>query len=379
MLNRDISKILYWSTKWKVTFNPTKSESVIFSSKVLASSSPICYPVNTAHTSTNWFAPLVFSSTTPLIFNNCTVKRVDSHKHLGVYLSSTLDWSEQIHQVCLRANRKLAVLRSVKGLKRGTLDLLYKLTVRSLVDYSLPLYFGTLKQSEILKLDQIQYKAAKLVQRYHILGLSIFRKIVTFQTRPLLLTYKPELTSPANTRQGAQYKPFPFHGVKMSNSFFPYFTKLWNSLEKEVKSEPDINIFKDKLKLKYKPTRYKHFNKGSQLGNKLLTRLRLNRNYLRDNSYTIGLSDTPYCDCNMTSRDTTKHFFQDCTLHTEERQALVGRVTEILPTFRTFNKKKQLDILLNGVNVDNRDFFQINVSLQFKVQTYILKTKRFNT
>ena len=68
-----------------------------------------------------------------------------------------------------------------------------------------------------------------------------------------------------------------------------------------------------------------------------------------------------------------------CTLHTEKRQALVGRVTEILPTFRTFNKKKQLDILLNGVNVDNRDFFQINVSLQFKVQSYILKTNRFNT
>ena len=108
----------------------------------------------------------------------------------------------------------------------------------------------------------------------------------------------------------------------MSNSFFPYFTKLWNSLEKEVKSEPDINIFKDKLKQKYKHTCYKHFNKGSKLGNKLLTRLRLNRNYLRDNSYTIGLSDTPYCDCDMSSRDTTKHFFQDCTLHTE---ALVGR------------------------------------------------------
>ena len=80
----------------------------------------------------------------------------------------------------------------------------------------------------------------------------------------------------------------------------------------------------------------------------------------------------------MTSRDTTKHFLQDCTLHTEERQALIGRVTEILPTFSTFNKKKQLEILLNGVNIDNYDYYQINVSLQFKVQSYILKTKRFN-
>jgi len=400
ILNRDITKIIDWSNKWKVTFNPSKSESVIFSSKSLSSSSPVLQNNISPHSSKNWFAPLVFSNTTPLLFNNCTVKRVDTHKHLGVYLSSTLDWSEQIHQVCLKANRKLAVLRSVKGLKRNTLDLLYKLTVRSLVDYALPLYFGTLRQSDIMKLDQIQYKSAKLVtgalhytskeklnvelgwesfqQRYKILGLSLFRKVVTFQTRPLLLTLKPELTSPANTRQGAQYKPFAFHNVKMSNSFFPYFTKLWNNLDKSVKGESDINIFKDILKQQLKPTRYKHFNKGSQLGNRQLTRLRLNRNYLNDNSFSIGLNDTPYCSCNGTSRETTKHFFQDCTLHSEERQALIGRVSESLPAFGTFSKKKQLDIILNGFNIDSPDFFHVNVSLQLKVQTFVLKTKRFN-
>ena len=39
------------------------------------------------------------------------------------------DWSVHVHKVCLKANRKLAVLRSVRELNRKKLDLLYKLTV----------------------------------------------------------------------------------------------------------------------------------------------------------------------------------------------------------------------------------------------------------
>ena len=56
----------------------------------------------------------------------------------------------------------MAVLRSVKFLKRNTLDLLYKLTVRSVIDYGLVIYFHTLKQTQKAKLYQVQYRAAKL-------------------------------------------------------------------------------------------------------------------------------------------------------------------------------------------------------------------------
>ena len=85
------------------------------------------------------------------------------HKHLGVYLSSSLDWSKQIDNVCLKANRKLSVLRSVKLLSRQTLDILYKITVRSVVDYALPVYCSTLRQTELSRLENLQYRAAKLV------------------------------------------------------------------------------------------------------------------------------------------------------------------------------------------------------------------------
>ena len=48
-------------------------------------------------------------------------------------------------------------------LKRKTLDLLYKIIVRSVVDYALPLYGNNLKKTDLSRLERLQYKAAKLV------------------------------------------------------------------------------------------------------------------------------------------------------------------------------------------------------------------------
>ena len=78
-----------------------------------------------------------------------------------------LSWQTQIHELCVRANAKLAVLRSVKYLSRSTLDILYKLQIRSLIDYGLVIYYHQLKQTEVARLDQIQYKAGKLAYIRH--------------------------------------------------------------------------------------------------------------------------------------------------------------------------------------------------------------------
>ena len=51
----------------------------------------------------------------------------------------------------------------MKFLKRNTLDLLYKITVRSIIDYALPIYSNNLKLTELARLDRLQYQAGKLV------------------------------------------------------------------------------------------------------------------------------------------------------------------------------------------------------------------------
>ena len=99
----------------------------------------------------------------PLIFGDTFIDRVNTHKYLGLILTSSLDWSAQVDEVCLKADRKLSVLRSIKNINIQTLDLLYKLTVRSVIDYALPVYYKCVKVTDMARLDNIQYKAAKIV------------------------------------------------------------------------------------------------------------------------------------------------------------------------------------------------------------------------
>ena len=98
-----------------------------------------------------------------MLLGETVIDRVNTHKHLGLFLTSKLDFGFHVNEVCLKANRKLGVLRSVKMLSRQTLDVLYKLTVRSVIDYALPVYYKSLKQTDIARFENVQYKAGKVV------------------------------------------------------------------------------------------------------------------------------------------------------------------------------------------------------------------------
>ena len=140
-------------------------------------------------------------------------------------------------------------------LKRKTLDILYKLTVRSVIDYALPIYGNNLKKTDLSRLESLQYRAAKLVtgalhhtskeklncelgwesikKRIDFLGLCLFQKIHLHETRPLIRSCLTKLDREKKqmTRSKGGYLPFPNYGTKFQNSFFPYISKLWNNLD----------------------------------------------------------------------------------------------------------------------------------------------------
>ena len=110
-----------------------------------------------------FFSSKEFSCNPNILFNSTVVKQVVEQKHLGIWLTPSLCWSKQIHEICMTENSKLAVLCSVHYLFRSTLDLLYKLQIRSGIDYGFSIYYHNLKQSEVYRLNQIQYRAGKLI------------------------------------------------------------------------------------------------------------------------------------------------------------------------------------------------------------------------
>ena len=375
MLNRDLLKIESWAQQWKVTFNPKKSESLLFSRK----------PVNTL--------PVIFLGNTP-------IARVDTHKHLGIILSSSLDWASHINYICLKASRKLHILRSVRQLSRKTMDILYKLTVRSTIDYGLHIFFHNLKQTDKKRLEQVQYRAAKLVSgalhytsqiklekdlgwesmsnRADTLGLTVFYKIHYNLTRPLIRTCMTEHDNLLFNLRNNGHKRLrhPYISAKHKQSFFPYYTILWNNLPQNVR-RLDLDKFKAEVKLRLTPTKTKFHNYGTKEGNKLITRLRVDRSYLNSHSFSIGHSDTPHCSCGSGHQETTKHFLFTCRLYCSERQTMLDLVGQYLPLFPKLYQTTKFDILLYGYKSHNPDYNEINKNITLAVQKYILNTKRF--
>ena len=377
-LNRDIIKLTDWAVKWKVSFNPKKTKDMIFSTKTVI-------------------------NTPPMLFDGTVIDRVTSHKHLGVYLTSTLDWSTQINYVCIKANMKLNVLKRVKGLSRKTLDILYKVTVRSVLDYGLPIYYHNLRQTEIRRLSQIQYRAAKLVTnalpytsqvklekelgwetlegRANILGLSIFHKVATHQTRPLIHQCMPQHDTFRThvTRSNGGFIPFKYTTASFYRSFFPHFTRLWNSLPKDDKKSGDMLTFKNNIKQRYKPIKHKHNTFGSKYGNSLITRLRVGRSHLNSHSHSIGLSESPQCDCGA-PQESSQHVLLICPLYDSERNILISSVTNLIPGFNDKPLKLKTEILLFGLSPDSSpNFLNINKTTTLAVQLFLMRIKRFQT
>ena len=95
-------------------------------------------------------------------------------------------------------------------------------------------------------------------------------------------------------------------------------TKLWNNLDvsTQIMVLPE---FKMQLKKDLKPTKYRHFSKGSKLGSSLLSRIRINRSDLNLHKFEIGFLDTPACSCHAKS-ESSIHYIMDCFLYSGERQ-----------------------------------------------------------
>ena len=112
-LNEDLDKIHLWAAKWLVSFNPAKSESILFSRKLNRPFHP------------------------PLIMNQQVINEETSHKHLGLIFSSDCNWHEHIDYVKTKAWSRINVMRKLKfQLDRKSLETINFSFIRPLLEYA---------------------------------------------------------------------------------------------------------------------------------------------------------------------------------------------------------------------------------------------------
>ena len=250
----------------------------------------------------------------------------------------------------------------VNGLSRQCLDVLYKLHIRSSIDYAITVFGPSLNAMQIKKLDNLNYRAARIVtgaqkstssakllnelgwettiNRIEYLCLTQFYKIKHRLTTPLVYECLPPLLN-SKYPTNRTFQHYPFMSSFFTNSYFPYAIKKWDMLDPALRNEPDFTEVKLKLKEKLKPKRFKHFHCGFKYPNTLHTHLRVGRSFLNCHLFPIGLSITKACQCGH-HLESIEHYFLDCRLYDHARAQLVHKLEGLLENKPNSYSKKNL-------------------------------------
>ena len=80
------------------------------------------------------FSEQMINNSPPVLMDQVVINRVGQHKHLGITFVCNLSWDPHVANVVKQASIKMSVLYGVKLLDRRTLDLLYKMNIKSRLD-----------------------------------------------------------------------------------------------------------------------------------------------------------------------------------------------------------------------------------------------------
>ena len=208
---------------------------------------------------------------TPIMIKDSSLERVDTYKYLGVWLSTTLNWSLQVTEVCKKARRYLGMLyRKFYGhIGPDTFLLLYLTYVRPHLKYAAAVW-DPHQQGQITSLENVQKFALRvctrdwkagydtllekckiptLAQRRQFMKLCFMYQVVNqLPTEPIerramsrSLRYSSSL---------ALHRPV-CHTSAHQFSFFPHTISLWNNLPLNTQSCGSLTSFKKCLSNSY--------------------------------------------------------------------------------------------------------------------------------
>ena len=132
---------------------------------------------------------------------------------------------------------------------------------------------------------------------------------------------------------------------------FSHFLNIleWNKLDASLWNSASYNVFKNIILKFIRPSPNKIFQFHNPKAIKLLTRLRLGLNYLREHKFKLNFQDTlnALCCCGL-DIETTSHYFLHCLLFHAERSTLLNNINEIDSAILNKSESVVIRILLYG-------------------------------
>lgn len=371
MTNMDLENISKWSNDWLVKLNPDKTDIMVFSSN-------------------NRARDLVFT------FSDSVIEPVNSHRHLGLVFSSDCKWTKHIDTLIDRTSKQLNILRKLKfKLSREFLERIYFTFIRPILEYACEVWdnCGVINTERI---EKVQLEAARIVtgltsyaskeslyketgwdtlkSRREQKKLLLFYNIVQGHCPEYLTDLLPPLVSdntPYNLRNNNNFR-VPLSRLSLyQQSFLPATLNLWNDLDSTIRESPSSDIFKLRLKLKYrrnnnnsKPPSY--YLIGKRYTNLTHARIRNKCSALKFDLFRANIIQEKNCSCGALTEN-AEHFFLYCPNYDIQRNRLFFNLSDLETTIC-------VNTFLFG---DNNLNDELNALLFSYVQSYIEETGRF--
>ena len=330
IINHDLQMICQWAERWLVSFNPSKTVGMLFTTKNVS-------PPN-------------------LLFNDFQIQFVDSRKHLGLTLSSNAKWAEHIKNISKSASKLLGIMRNLKFIvKRDSLQQIYISLLRPLLEYA-SIVWDNCTSREKETIEKIQIEAARLVtgitrsasldNLYKEIGWMTLENRRRYQKFICIFKIMNGLTPdylrdifPMNVHSRTAYTLRNAHNIDVvgcrtelfASSFIPSAVFLWNELPEDIKSITSISLFRSRnLEHFGAPPVPRHYRVRQRGLSVMHTRLRNNCSNLNFDLYSNHISPFPTCSCGYIAED-VKHFFFQCPNFTEPRVKLFRELRRFHP------------------------------------------------
>ena len=171
ILQSAVDALAAWGEGWKISFEPSKSQ--------------------TLHISSSHREPW---PTPALTFNDTIIAEQSSLQLLGVSFDSPLSYRRHIHNIAVRANQRLGQLKKASPfLDCSSRDRVYKAFVRPIMEYC-PLAWMGAAETHFQQLNRVQRRALHIIGAGTWLASLTHRRLVAACTFLYKLFYLPPLS-----------------------------------------------------------------------------------------------------------------------------------------------------------------------------------------
>ena len=242
-LQKDLESLEKWESKWGMSFNPSKCETIHISRKK---------------------TPVI----TPYMLKQEPLARTKTANYLGITIAEDLSWNQHVAKTAAKGNKMLGfVKRNVKTAVQTTKEYAYKSLVRPTLEYASTVWSPG-KKLLSSAIEKVQRRAARYVTNRYQRTDSVSsivddlkwdlleerrkksRVIMLQKIRTGLVAIPPTKLTPA-TRQtrghNLKFLQIPTRTNYHKCSFYPNAIKLWNSLPSKLVQMDNIDEFKDAI------------------------------------------------------------------------------------------------------------------------------------